>query len=140
MNAKDTEACHLPPLVLLVEDYEDARSMYGQYLLLCGFRVALAADGFEAIERASELLPDLILMDLSLPRLDGWEATRRLRRDGRTRHIPVVAITAHVIKEASDRARRAGCCDVIFKPCAPDDLVLRVRELLLDNRPACRIH
>ena len=81
------------PLILVVDDYEDAREMYAEYLRFCGFRVAEARNGNEALEQAFTLMPDLILMDLSLPGMDGWEATRQLKADERTRNIPVVALT-----------------------------------------------
>jgi len=77
------------PLVLVVEDYQDAREMYTAYLQFSGFDVAEAGNGLEAVEKAQELLPDIVLMDLALPRMDGWEATRRLKSDARTRHIPI---------------------------------------------------
>ena len=85
------------PLVLVVEDFQDAREMYALYLGYEGFGVIQAKDGFEALKLAGEQLPDLILMDLALPGMDGWEATRRIKDDPRTRHIPVVALTGHVL-------------------------------------------
>ncbi len=81
------------PLVLVVDDFADAREMYGEYLKFCGFRVAEAQNGVEAIDKAKRLKPDLILMDLSMPVVDGWEATRRLKADASTKGIPVVALT-----------------------------------------------
>lgn len=118
------------PLILVVDDYEDAREMYAEYLRFCGFRVAEARNGNEALEQAFALLPDLILMDLSLPGMDGWEATRQLKADERTRHIPVVALTGHALAGASEGARRAGCDSFVTKPCLPDDLVVEVRRML----------
>jgi CheY-like chemotaxis protein len=118
------------PLILVVDDYEDAREMYAEYLRFCGFRVAEARNGNEALERAFTLKPDLILMDLSLPGLDGWEATRQLKADERTRHIPVVALTGHALAGASEGAKRAGCDSFVTKPCLPDDLVVEVRRML----------
>src|SRR5438105_15309703 len=85
------------PLVLVVDDFVDAREMYGEYLKFCGFRVAEAANGVEAIESAKKLKPDLILMDLSMPLIDGWEATKRLKNDSATKQIPVVALTGHAM-------------------------------------------
>src|SRR5690606_19154394 len=82
-----------PPLILVVDDYADARDMYCEYLQFSGFRTAEAKTGVEALSQANALLPDLILMDLSLPEMDGWEATRRLKASAKTRHIPVVALT-----------------------------------------------
>jgi two-component system, cell cycle response regulator DivK len=121
----------LEPLVLVVDDYDDAREMYAESLMVCGFRVAEAADGLRAIELAQELSPDVILMDLSLPGLDGWEATRRLKADARTLHIPVVALTGHAMSNALDRARQAGCDGFVVKPALPDVVVAEVRQALL---------
>lgn len=118
------------PLILVVDDYQDAREMYAEYLQFSGFRVAEAKNGNEAIEKAFELRPDLILMDLSLPGMDGWEATRQLKSDERTRHIPVVALTGHALAGASEGARKAGCDSFVTKPCLPDDLVTEVRRML----------
>jgi CheY-like chemotaxis protein len=118
------------PLVLVVDDYSDAREMYVEYLAFSGFRVAEAKNGAEAIEKATELMPDLILMDLSLPVMDGWEATRRLKADSRTRGIPVVALTGHALAGHSEGARNAGCDAFVTKPCLPDVLVAEVRKML----------
>ena len=118
------------PLILVVDDYEDAREMYAEYLRFCGFRVAEARNGNEALEQAFSLMPDLILMDLSLPGMDGWEATRQLKADPRTQGIPVVALTGHALAGASEGAKRAGCDSFVTKPCLPDDLVVEVRRML----------
>jgi CheY-like chemotaxis protein len=118
------------PLILVVDDYEDAREMYAEYLRFCGFRVAEARNGNEALEQAFSLMPDLILMDLSLPGMDGWEATRQLKADARTKAIPVVALTGHALAGASEGARKAGCDSFVTKPCLPDDLVVEVRRML----------
>ena len=118
------------PLILVVDDYQDAREMYAEYLQFSGFRVAEAKNGNEAVEQAFALLPDLILMDLSLPGMDGWEATRQLKADERTRNIPVVALTGHALAGASEGAKKAGCDSFVTKPCLPDDLVVEVRRML----------
>ena len=118
------------PLILVVDDYQDAREMYAEYLRFSGFRVAEARNGNEAVEQAFALKPALILMDLSLPGMDGWEATRRLKADETTRHIPIVALTGHALAGASEGARRAGCDSFVTKPCLPDDLVIEVRRML----------
>ena len=118
------------PLILVVDDYQDAREMYAEYLEFSGFRVAEARNGNEAVEQAFALHPDLILMDLSLPGMDGWEATRRLKADDRTREIPIVALTGHALAGASEGAKRAGCDSFVTKPCLPDDLVVEVRRML----------
>jgi len=119
-----------PPLILVVDDYQDAREMYAEYLQFSGFRVAEARNGNEAVTQAFSLRPDLILMDLSLPGMDGWEATRLLKADDRTKHIPVVALTGHALAGASEGAKRAGCDSFVTKPCLPDDLVVEVRRML----------
>lgn len=118
------------PLILVVDDYQDAREMYAEYLQFSGFRVAEARNGNEAVSQAFELQPDLILMDLSLPGMDGWEATRVLKADERTKHIPVVALTGHALAGASEGAKKAGCDSFVTKPCLPDDLVVEVRRML----------
>ena len=118
------------PLILVVDDYQDAREMYAEYLQFSGFRVAEARNGNEAVEQARTLLPDLILMDLSLPGMDGWEATRVLKADEKTKRIPIVALTGHALAGASEGARRAGCDSFVTKPCLPDDLVVEVRRML----------
>jgi two-component system, cell cycle response regulator DivK len=115
------------PLVLVVDDYDDAREMYAESLLVNGFRVAEAADGAQAVALAKTLAPDVILMDLSLPGIDGWEATRRLKADPCTRHIPVVALTGHALSSALDAAREAGCDRFVVKPALPDVVIAEVR-------------
>ena len=124
------------PLILVVDDYQDAREMYAEYLQFSGFRVAEARNGNEAVEKAFALKPDLILMDLSLPGMDGWEATRKLKSDDATKHIPVVALTGHALAGASEGAKKAGCDSFVTKPCLPDDLVVEVRRMLSTARHA----
>jgi len=118
------------PLVLVVEDYQDAREMYAAYLQFSGYRVAEATNGVEAIEQAHELMPDIILMDLALPKMDGWEATRRLKSDDRTRNIPIVALTGHALAGHAEGARQAGCDSFVTKPCLPDALVAEIKRML----------
>jgi two-component system, cell cycle response regulator DivK len=117
-------------LVLVVEDYQDAREMYAAYLQFSGYRVAEATNGIEAIEKTLELLPDIILMDLALPKMDGWEATKRLKSDDRTKHIPIVALTGHALAGHAEGARQAGCDSFVTKPCLPDALVAEIRRML----------
>jgi two-component system cell cycle response regulator DivK len=120
----------IEPLVLVVEDYQDAREMYAAYLQFSGYRVAEATNGIEAIERANALLPDIILMDLALPKMDGWEATRRLKLDEKTKHIPIVALTGHALAGHAEGARQAGCDSFVTKPCLPDALVAEIKRML----------
>jgi two-component system cell cycle response regulator DivK len=130
VNAEGAQA----PLVLVVEDYPDAREMYCEYLRFSGFRVAEARNGEEALEKAFTLLPDVVLMDLALPLMDGWEATRRLKSDRRTADILVVALTGHALAGHAEGARRAGCDAFVTKPCLPDDLVDEIRRLLNERQ------
>jgi CheY-like chemotaxis protein len=118
------------PLILVVEDFDDAREMYRDYLEFSGFRVATARDGREAIDKAKQLHPDLILMDLSLPGIDGWEATRILKSSPDTSHLLIVALSAHALAAEGDRARAAGCDGFIAKPCLPSDLVEEIANYL----------
>jgi CheY-like chemotaxis protein len=120
-------------LVLVVDDYQDAREMYAEYFGVWGFRVIEASNGAEAVEKATQMIPDVILMDLSLPGVDGWEATRRLKANERTQHIPVVAVTGHALAGYSDSAKKAGCDAFITKPCLPDRLISEVRRLLASS-------
>jgi len=118
------------PRVLLVDDYPDAREMYAEYLEFSGFEVVEAENGMEALQRAVESSPDIILMDLSLPVMDGWEATRRLKADKRTAQIPVVALTGHALAGISEGAKKAGCDAFVTKPCLPEDLVKEIKKIL----------
>jgi len=139
MSARSTkskmEPEHHKPRVLVVDDYPDAREMYSEYLEYCGFEVVQAANGMEALNRAAEWKPDIILMDLSLPVMDGWEATRRLKADKRTAKIPVVALTGHALAGISEGARKAGCDAFVTKPCLPEDLVKEIRRVLDETTP-----
>ena len=118
------------PLILVVEDFDDAREMYRDYLEFAGFRVETARDGREGIEKARAFQPDLILMDLSLPGIDGWEATRLLKAAPETRQIIIIALSAHALATEGERARAAGCDGFIAKPCLPPDLVLEITKYL----------
>jgi two-component system cell cycle response regulator DivK len=118
------------PLVLVVDDFEDNRAMYAEYLTFSGYRVEQASNGEEAVELTQRLKPDVVVMDLSLPIMDGWEATRRLKADESTRHIPVIALTGHALAGHSRGAREAGCDAFLAKPCLPEKLVAKVQELM----------
>jgi two-component system cell cycle response regulator DivK len=118
------------PLILVVDDYADNLEMYSSFLAFSGLRVEEATTGKEALTKAFQLLPDVIVMDLSLPGVDGWKATRQLKADDRTKHIPVVAVTGHALQGASEGAKAAGCDAFLTKPCLPEDLLREVRRLL----------
>src|SRR4051812_17935269 len=121
----------MPALVLLADDSPDTRALYGEYLELCGFRVATASDGEEAVRKAQTEWPAVILMDLAMPRMDGWEAIRQLRANPLTAAIPIVALSAYAQAEGCERARQAGAEVCIAKPCLPSQVGRVVRALLL---------
>ena len=125
-------------LVLLVDDYPDNRDIYVQFLTYSGLRVEEAENGHQALDKAFELRPDVIVMDLSLPGLDGWEATRRLKQDPRTRDIPVIALTGHALTGSEHTAREAGCDRFLTKPCSPSVLGQEIRRVLPASPPAKR--
>jgi two-component system cell cycle response regulator DivK len=129
-DALDSRSQRERPLVLIVEDQPDLRRLYAQQLTMSGFDVIEAANGVEAVAWTSTHHPDVVLMDLSLPVLDGWEATRRLKRDEKTAHIPVVALTAHDGAGDLQQATEAGCDWFVPKPCPPDALIHEVRRVL----------
>ena len=104
--------------------------MYAEYLQLHGFRVVEAVNGEEAVARTKELLPALIVMDLSLPVMDGLEATRRLKADPATAKVKVIALTGHGESAHLKKALDSGCDDFVAKPCLPSDLLAKVREHL----------
>ena len=116
--------------ILLVEDNEMNRDMLSRRLERKGFRVLLAVDGRDGMEMAGAHAPDLVLMDMSLPVLDGWEATRRLKAAPATTHIPVIALTAHAMAGDRERALEAGCDDYDTKPIELPRLLGKIEALL----------
>jgi CheY-like chemotaxis protein len=116
--------------ILLVEDNETNRNMLSRRLLKRGYEVVLALDGESGLLLASSEAPDLILMDMSLPILDGWEATRRLKASSATRQIPVIALTAHAMASDRDKALEAGCDDYDTKPIELPRLLEKIETLL----------
>ena len=124
-----------PHKVLIVDDFEDNRAMYAEFLRYSGLEVVEAKDGAEAVEKARTELPDLVVMDLSLPVIDGWEATRRIKHDPRTREIPIVALTGHALEGHSQGAREAGCEGFLAKPCLPETLLETIKEILAKRAP-----
>ena len=116
--------------ILLVEDNEDNVTVYRTILEHSGFRVLEARDGPTGIRTAREERPDLVLMDISIPIIDGWEATRVLRADPETAAIPIVALTAHAFESDRARAMEAGCSGYLVKPIEPRQVVAEVQRLL----------
>ncbi len=117
------------PTVVLVEDNDMNRDMLSRRLVRRGWVVELAVDGQQAIEVVGRVRPDLVLMDMGLPVLDGWEATRRLKADPATAAIPVVALTAHAMSTDRDAALAAGCDDYETKPIDLDRLLATMQRL-----------
>jgi len=118
------------PLILIVDDNLDAREMYGMYLQHEGFRWAEAVNGVEAISQTQLERPALILMDATMPRMDGWEAVRQLKQDPKTKGIPLIMLTAHAFQEHRDRAAEVGADAFLAKPVLPDQLAAEIRRVL----------
>jgi len=116
--------------ILLVDDNEVNRDMLSRRLQRRGFEVLLAQDGAQGIEVAKNKMPDLVLMDMDLPVIDGWEATRQLKGNGKTRAIPVIALTAHALRSDCDRAFQSGCSDFATKPIEFDALLDKIARAL----------
>jgi two-component system, cell cycle response regulator DivK len=121
--------------ILIVDDLEDNRELYATYFKLEGFEVDLAGDGREALRRVDVTKPDVIVMDLSMPILDGWEATRLLKTNPRTRAVPIVVLTAIHDEDQLARARAAGADVICKKPCLPKELGARVGEVTRRSNP-----
>ncbi len=116
--------------LLLVEDNEMSRDMLSRRLARRGYEVAVAVDGAQGVEMARTERPDLVLMDLSLPVIDGWEATRRIKAGEATRHLPVIGLTAHAMASDRDKALDAGCDDYDTKPIELERLLQKVEALI----------
>src|SRR5262245_38364887 len=121
------------PLILLVEDCEDNRDMYAAFLSRRGYQIAEAGDGREALEKSVELLPDLVVMDLTLPDMDGTQAIRRMRDDQRTQTTPIIVVSGY--SRPDDPAASPGWDAFLSKPCPPDLLVQQIQRLLTPPAP-----
>ncbi len=116
--------------VLLVEDNETNRDMLSRRLIRRGFQVVFAMDGQQGVDLARSERPDIILMDMSLPVIDGWEATRRVKADEATRSVPVIGLTAHAMSGDREKAIEAGCDDYDTKPVELDRLIGKIERLI----------
>jgi two-component system, cell cycle response regulator DivK len=118
------------PLVLIVDDHDDTRELYVQSLSALGFEAIAAGDCAEAARRAWESHPDIVVTDLTLRGGDGWQLIEDLRREARTRDIPIVLLTGHAAQSLRERAEREGCAEYFVKPCLPEELAAALRQVL----------
>jgi two-component system, cell cycle response regulator DivK len=125
LTAKDVS-----PLILIVDDVEDNRALYAEFLTFSGLRVGQAVDGAHALIEVRRLLPNLVVMDLAMPILDGWDAIRLIKGHHTMMHIPIIAITGHTHEDNLRRAHEAGADAVLTKPCEPTALLAVIRKLL----------
>lgn len=116
------------PSVLVVEDDPDTRHMYATCLDVLGFEVSEARDGLEGVRCAQAVHPDVVLMDVAMPRMDGLEATRRLKNNPDTASVPVVIVSAFTTRQDRERALQAGAAEFVPKPCDPEALAMRLRK------------
>ena len=130
MNRRFPRNTPAPPLVLVVDDHDDTRELYVASLAAFGFQAIDAADSAQAFRRAWESLPDIVVMDLTLSGRDGWQLIQDLKREARTRDIPVVLLTGHAETSLRQHAEREGCAAFIVKPCLPDELAVALRHVL----------
>jgi two-component system cell cycle response regulator DivK len=124
------------PLLLLVEDFEELYELYSDFLAGAGYAVEGTNNGVEAVAEARRLSPNLILMDLALPRMNGWEAIELLKHGEATANIPIIALTGHVKQQFGELARRAGADVVLLKPCPLNTLLGEIERLLGHHAPA----
>ena len=124
------------PKILLVEDNEMNRDMLSRRLARRDYEVLVAVDGKEGVEMAGSVAPDLILMDMSLPVMDGWEATRQLKASPETKAIPIIALTAHAMSGDREKAMEAGCDDYDTKPIELPRLLAKMEALLGEKKAA----
>ena len=125
--------------ILLVEDNEMNRDMLSRRLMRRGYEVAVAVDGAQGVAMAQSEKPDLVLMDLSLPGIDGWEAARRIKAGADTKHLPVIGLTAHAMAGDREKALEAGCDDYDTKPIELERLIGKIESLLSNGAKASRL-
>ena len=125
------------PLILVVDDLADNRELYAEYLAFAGYRVAVANDGHEALAKALELQPDAVLMDLSLPGIDGWEVTRRLRQEESTKGMLIIGLSGHAVY--ATEAKLSGCDTFMAKPCLPETVADEIRRALAKSKTSFKL-
>jgi CheY-like chemotaxis protein len=119
-----------PPLIVLADDSADTREMYRQFFAFVGFDVETAATGREVLDKVRCLAPDIFILDLSMPDLDGWAVCRTLKADPQTKTIPIIVLTGHTLDGAEASAKAAGANYYLMKPCLPEELADAVRSVL----------
>jgi len=124
-----------PIRILVVEDYLDTREMYVEFLALNGYDVIAAEDGLEALRIAQALRPDVVVLDIALPRMDGFSVLRRMRADPKLREVPVLTLSASVEEDYEDSALKAGATKALRKPCLPDELLAAIRVVVPAHAP-----
>ena len=122
-------------MVLIAEDSEDTRDMYGEFLEFSGFQVLTAVDGLEVLRLTTEHSPDVIILDMSMPRMSGWDTARRLRIEPLTCKTPIIAVTGHALTGTEAAVKEAGCDVYLTKPLLPERLAEEVRRVLDDMAP-----
>jgi two-component system cell cycle response regulator DivK len=120
-------------LILAVEDQEDNMQILRDLITSAGYEIVEAENGEEALAAVAKRRPDLILMDIQLPIMDGYEATRRIKADPTLRSIPIIAVTSHALGDGEGKARAAGCDDFVAKPYSPRQLLAKIRQYLPEN-------
>ncbi len=128
---------HDPPVVLLVDDDPDTNELYAMSLTGSGFAVEQATSGEDALARIGSVVPDIVVADIVLPGMDGFALCREIKRDERTAHVPVIAVTGYSSPTRMEEATRAGFQALLLKPCLPDDLLAQIRRSIAETRALC---
>lgn len=129
-EAKPDSTDRKGPKILVVDDAEDTRVLYATFLSFSGLTVEEATDGEMALDSIAKSPPDLVVMDLAMPRVDGWETTRLIKSNPRTQNVRVIVVTSNAMPDQVAKARAAGADEVLTKPCLPEALLAVVREVL----------
>jgi CheY-like chemotaxis protein len=129
-EAKPDSTDRKVPRILVVDDAEDTRVLYATFLSLSGLKVEEASDGEMALDSIAKSPPDLVVMDLAMPRVDGWETTRLIKSNPRTQNVRVIVVTSNAMPDQVAKARAAGADEVLTKPCLPEALLVAVRAVL----------
>jgi two-component system cell cycle response regulator DivK len=127
-------------LILIADDDFDNRTIAQQILEAAGYRTLLAVNGLEAVALNDREKPDLLLLDLSMPKMNGWDVAKKIRQDEKQGHLPIIAFTAHALAGEAEKAKAAGCDEYLAKPCAPKEIAETVKRLLRRTAPETEVH